>query len=166
MSSDQDEQAKKNVEFRLEVHNAHLIRRAHQRATVLFQRKMGYSGLTPTQLAVVWMLDRKPNLPQNELGKLTAIDTATLSAMIRRLEKSGLLSRVPSETDQRVMLVQLTEKGSAIAKELVPLSMEHSAELLDPIPEAERKRFVELLTLVGQNDFAEVDQKPEERKET
>lgn len=155
------EQKTGNVEFRLDVHNAHLIRRAHQRATVLFQRKMGNHGLTPTQLAVVGTLYRTPNLPQNELGRLTAIDTATLSAMIRRLEKSDLLSRVPAQRDQRVMLVKLTDKGTQIARELVPLSMALSAELLDPIPEAERGRFIELLTLIGQTNIEEPATKPE-----
>lgn len=147
------------VEFELDVHNAHLIRRAHQRATVLFQRIMGHSGLTPTQLAVMGTLELTPNLPQNELGRKTAIDTATLSSMIRRLEKAGFLTRVPSPTDQRVQLVQLTDAGSALAREMMPVSMRLSQELLAPIPEDERERFVELLTLIG-DDTAEPTKGP------
>lgn len=137
------------TEFELELHNAHLIRRAHQRATVMFQKMMGESGLTPTQLAVLGTLFRFPDLSQNKLARRTAIDSATLSSMLRRLATAGLLERVPSREDQRVQHVRLTEKGRAVTQPLVPVSMQLSAALLDPIPAAERERFVELLQLIG-----------------
>jgi len=136
----------------LEIHNAHLIRRAHQRATAIFQRMLGHSGLTSIQLAVLGTLDRTPELPQNELGRRTAIDSATLSMMLRRLASSGLLDRVASDSDQRVQLVRLTPKGQALTRRLAPVSMDLSAALLDPIPTAERARFVELLQLIGGED--------------
>tara|TARA_R110002020_G_scaffold53338_6_gene149316 strand:+ start:18628 stop:19122 length:495 start_codon:yes stop_codon:yes gene_type:complete len=137
------------VDFELEIHNAHLIRRAHQRATVMFQQMLGQYKLTPTQLAVLGTLDRSPDLPQNELSRRTAIDTATLSSMLRRLEAAGLIERVSSSLDQRVQLVRLSDQGRELTRPMVPISMQLSAALLDPIPAAERARFVELLTLVG-----------------
>jgi DNA-binding MarR family transcriptional regulator len=139
------------TELALEVHNAHLIRRAHQRATGMFQQMMGDSGLTPTQLAVLGTLDRCPDLSQNDLAGRTAIDTATLSTMLRRLAKAGLLERVPSRDDQRVHLVRLTEAGRAVTRPLVPVSMQLSAALIDPVPPGERARFVELLALIGRD---------------
>lgn len=137
------------TEFALELHNAHLIRRAHQRATVIFQQMMGESGLTPTQLAVLGTLLRFPDLSQNDLARRTAIDSATLSSMLRRLATAGLLERVSSREDQRVQHVRLTEKGHRVTRSLVPVSMQLSAALLDPIPAAERERFAELLQLIG-----------------
>ena len=142
-------EAAPDVEFALEVHNAHLIRRAHQRATAMFQKMLGDRRLTPTQLAVLGTLDRFPDQPQYELGRRTAIDTATLSSMIRRLEVAGLVERVSSPQDQRMQLVRLSDRGRAMTRSMVPISMRLSAKLLDPIPPAERARFVELLTLVG-----------------
>lgn len=139
-------------DFPLEVHNAHLIRRAHQRATTMFQQMMGDSSLTPTQLAVLGTLAREPDLSQIKLAKRTAIDSATLSSMLRRLAAANLLERVPSPHDQRVQLVRLTEWGWVITQPLIPKSMALSASLLDPIPEAERARFVELLQLIGRDD--------------
>lgn len=141
-----------DCDFPLEVHNAHLIRRAHQRATTMFQQMMGDKGLTPTQLAVLGTLNRYPDLAQNELGRRTAIDTATLSTMLRRLTTAGLLERVVSQQDQRVQLVRLTKAGQVLTRSLVPISMALSAALLNPIPKAERSRFVELLQLIGQDD--------------
>lgn len=140
------------AEFRLEAHNAHLIRRAHQRATTMFQKMMGDSGLTPTQIAVLGTLDRCPDISQNELGGLAAIDTATLSSMLRRLSAQGLIERVASTEDQRKQLVRLTQRGREVTRPLLPLSMQLSAALLDPIPPDERARFVELLGLIGRDD--------------
>lgn len=139
-------------DFPLDLHNAHLIRRAHQRATTMFQQMMGDSGLTPPQLAVLGTLAHHPDLPQTELGRRTAIDTATLSTMLRRLTAAGLLCRVASDLDQRVQLVRLTDRGRALTHSLIPISMQLSAALLDPIPPAERARFVELLQLVARDD--------------
>lgn len=138
--------------FSLATHNAHLIRRAHQRASTMFQERMGDSGLTPTQLAVLGTLDRYSDLSQTELSRRTAIDTATLSTMLRRLVAAGLIERVPSKSDQRVQLVHLTDRGQAVTRPLVPVSMALSAALLDPIPPAERARFVELLQRIARDD--------------
>ncbi|MCY0096987.1 MarR family winged helix-turn-helix transcriptional regulator [Hoeflea ulvae] len=155
-------EALKTVDFSLEVHNAHLIRRAHQRATVMFQQMLGSHKLTPTQLAVLGTLDRSPDLPQNELSRRTAIDTATLSSMLRRLEAAGLIERVPSSPDQRVQLVRLSDQGREVTRPMIPISMQLSAALLDPVPAAERARFVELLTLVG----ADPDSAPQTKDKT
>lgn len=146
--------ASEAAEFPLNVHNAHLIRRAHQRATALFQQMLGANKVTPTQLAVLGTLHDCPDLPQNELGRRTAIDTATLSSMLRRLEAAGLIERLPSPQDQRVQLVRLSAEGRALTAPLIPISMQLSAAVLEPIPPAERARFVELLTLVGDDPDA------------
>ncbi|WP_309084909.1 MarR family winged helix-turn-helix transcriptional regulator [Chelativorans sp.] len=132
----------------LEKHNAHLIRLAHQRGTALFQKAFENYSITPTQVAVLATLLRHGNMPQNQLGKITAIDTATLSPLLRRLQLMGLTRRKQSEQDQRVNLVGLTVKGVEFTLEVLPISQAVSEEVVAPLKPRDRKRFIELLKLI------------------
>ena len=56
----------------------------------------------------------KAPLAQIELASRVGVEGATMVAMLDRLEKSGLVARVPSETDRRVKLVRLTPAGTKL----------------------------------------------------
>ncbi|MDX1205913.1 MarR family transcriptional regulator [Sinorhizobium medicae] len=137
------------IGYRLEAHNAHLIRLAHQRATSLFQKAFENYTITPTQVAILATLLRHGDLSQINLGRLTAIDTATLSAMMRRLQDNGFIERIPSEQDQRVNLVRLTARGIEFTLEVLPISQKVSDEVLAPLKSRDRERFIEMLKLLG-----------------
>lgn len=137
--------------FALDRHTAHLIRRAHQRATSLFQKAFEGLGVTPPQFAILATLLRHGALSQIALGRLTAIDTATLSTMLRRLSAMGYVDRRPSEEDQRVNLVDLTDAGAAFTVSGLRLSQEVSDRVLDPLDPAERAGFVAALDRIGRD---------------
>ncbi|MDX3926160.1 MAG: MarR family transcriptional regulator [Shinella sp.] len=137
------------IGYRLEAHNAHLIRLAHQRATALFQKAFEDYAITPTQVAILATLLRYGEMSQINLGRLTAIDTATLSPMMRRLQGFGLIERIPLEQDQRVNLVRLTPKGVDFTLEVLPRSQQLSEDVLAPLKPRDRKRFIEMLKLLG-----------------
>src|SRR5947209_4349273 len=59
--------------YDLPSHPAHMIRRAHQRATFYFQQVMNGKDLTPTQQAALATLLKHGELSQNLLGRLTAM---------------------------------------------------------------------------------------------
>lgn len=134
--------------YLLEHHNAHLIRLAHQRATAIFQKAFESYSITPTQVAVLATLLRHGDLSQNQLGRITAIDTATLSPLLRRLQLMGLILREQSKHDQRVNLARLTRKGVEFTLEVLPISQAVSEQVLAPLKPRDRKRFVELLKLI------------------
>ena len=49
-----------------------------------------------------------------ELANRVGVEGPTMVAMLDRLEKSGLIVRVPSDTDRRVKLVRLTPAGAKL----------------------------------------------------
>ena len=134
--------------FRLETHNAYLIRLAHQRATQIFQTLFHGHAITPTQFTVLATLVRFGEMSQNRLSKLTGIDTATLSPMVSRLEQFGHVRRTPSKTDQRVNLIGLTASGARFTLELLPVSKQVSDMVLAPLKPRDRARFVALLAQI------------------
>ncbi len=137
------------IGFALEDHNAHLVRLVHQRATALFQQAFDGQAITPTQLAILSTLIRHGALSQIALGRITAIDTATLSTMLRRLQEMGMVERNASETDQRVNLIRLSPMGEEETLRMLPISLGVSEQVLAPLKPKDRERFVAALRLLA-----------------
>ncbi len=78
--------------YRLEAQVGHLLRRAHQRASATFLKHIGDPQITPTQFAALVKLADEGELGQNHLGRLTAMDPATIQGVIRRLKARALIA--------------------------------------------------------------------------
>ncbi len=98
-------------QYDLDAQVGFLIRRAQQRHIAIFQRIMGDDGPTPTQFAALAKLLAEGAISQNLLGRMTAMDPATIKGVIARLEERGLVERVPDPDDQRRVRVSLTAHG-------------------------------------------------------
>lgn len=66
---------------------------------------------TRGQGRVLAMLKIQPEISSKDLAYLLGIRQQSLNELLNKLEKKGYVTRVPSETDRRVMLVRLTEQG-------------------------------------------------------
>ncbi|MEU7149960.1 MarR family transcriptional regulator [Streptomyces sp. NPDC045470] len=84
------------------------------------------AGLTDTQTDVLWRLSRGQEMTARHLADRLQCDASTATSMIDRLEKRGLVRRVPHPTDRRAKLVQLTDEGCALRDRVVRHSAEHS----------------------------------------
>ena len=89
-----------------------VLRQAHQRHTTIFASLM-IDGMTPTQWAALAKLKEIGPSSQNLLGRLTAMDAATIKGVIDRLSKRGFTRTKPDPVDGRRLLVTLTDKGAA-----------------------------------------------------
>ncbi len=133
-------------------HAAHIIRRAHQRATMRFQEVMGEHDLTPTQMAALATIMKHGELSQNQLGRLTAMDPSTISIVIRKLLKHGLVQRYASPEDQRLTIIRLTKAGVDYAAPLLAKSVEVGRRVLAPLKPSERALFMEMLHRVADGE--------------
>jgi DNA-binding MarR family transcriptional regulator len=131
--------------YRVEDQVGHLLRRAHQRATAIFLEHIGVAELTPTQFAALVKLRDEGRLSQNHLGRLTAMDRATILGVIRRLAERGLIARAPDPDDKRRAVLSLTPKGAALIARVVPNGFIVSNAILSPLAPAERRKFLALL---------------------
>lgn len=129
----------------LDAQVGHLLRRAHQRATSLFMEGIGASQLTPMQFAALVRLHQMGDLSQNHLGRLTAMDPATIQGVIRRLADRGLIERQPDTNDRRRMVLSLSDKGRALVEGLYPQGRAISADILSPLTPEEQTQFLSLL---------------------
>jgi MarR family transcriptional regulator, organic hydroperoxide resistance regulator len=72
-------------------------------------------GLTGPQLWALKTLQREGRLSAGQLARALAVHQSSLSILIDRLEKRGLVSRVRSRGDGRFVLVEMTKRGLALS---------------------------------------------------
>lgn len=131
--------------YQLEAQAGHLMRRAHQRHAAIFQDGMGDLQLTPTQFAALVKILDVGQVSQNQLGRLTAMDPATIQGVIQRLEERKLIERQPDPSDRRRAILRLTRDGSEIVAEAIQRARKITEATLAPLNETERRSFLALL---------------------
>lgn len=119
------------------------MRRAYQRHVAIFSRLV--DDVTPTQLAVLARLYEKGPLSQNKLGRLTAMDSATIKGVVERLRGKGLTLSRPDPKDQRLRLVELTSEGRTLFRKAHEQALRARSETLAPLTDAEAAHFESLL---------------------
>lgn len=143
--------------YDLPSHPAHLVRRVHQRATLCFQQVMAGETLSPTQFGALATILKLGEVSQNHLGRLTAMDPSTISLVIRKLLKEGLVARSSSDADQRLTILALTPKGKRYTIERLARSVEVGERLLAPLNQAERAMLLDLLGRIAGGDGEPAD---------
>lgn len=68
-------------------------------------------GIYPGQHALLWFLNKEDGTNQKELADKLKIKPSTITVMLGRMEKAGLLERRQDSKDQRISRVYITEKG-------------------------------------------------------
>ena len=83
-------------------------------------------GITYPQYLVLMVLWEKDNQPVNDIARRLLLETNTVTPLIQRMEKLGILSRKQGDKDHRQQIVSLTPNGKAMeqkAYELIPPAM-------------------------------------------
>ena len=121
-----------------------ILRQVWQRHTAIFARDIG-TNLTPTQWAALSKLAETGPCSQNQLGRLTAMDVATIKGVIDRLTARGLTETSSDPEDGRRLLVSLTRAGQQLAEKVAPNAVAITRETLGPLDAKERETLMALL---------------------
>ena len=77
-------------------------------------------GLTESQFGVLEVLHHLGPLCQKEIAEKLLVSGGNITMVIDNLEKSGLVSRVRSDSDRRYYNIKLTKKGDELIKRIFP----------------------------------------------
>jgi DNA-binding MarR family transcriptional regulator len=121
-----------------------VLRQVQQRHTTIFATEM-IESLTPTQWAALAKLWECGTCSQNHLGRLTAMDAATIKGVIDRLTGRGFTTIRPDPRDARRLLVSLTPTGSDLYDRAAPIAALITQKTLEPLDVYERSTLVGLL---------------------
>ncbi|ESR23081.1 MarR family winged helix-turn-helix transcriptional regulator [Lutibaculum baratangense] len=121
-----------------------LLRQVQQRHTALFAETFE-NDLTPTQWAVLAKLAEIGECSQNLLGRLTAMDVATIKGVVHRLQLRAFLASRPDPDDRRRLLISLSPEGRAYFEERSARAFAVTEATLAPLSPQQRKTLIELL---------------------
>lgn len=97
-------------------------------------------GITHPQYLVLLALWEKEPRTLSELSELLLLDSATLSPLVKRLERAELIVRARATHDERSLAIELTEKGRALREKALDVPPHIVDKLGLPVEELERTR--------------------------
>jgi DNA-binding MarR family transcriptional regulator len=121
-------------------------------SNMVTQRAMAELGITSTQASILFMVASGKCLLAAELAREYGIDASAVTRLIDRLEKRGLLTRVRSSEDRRVVRLALTAEGCAIAARLPAIFNDVTGKLLSGFTPEETGFLKSLLRRVLANN--------------
>jgi DNA-binding MarR family transcriptional regulator len=121
-----------------------ILRQVSQRHAMIFARDIG-ADLTTAQWAAMSKLAETGPCSQNQLGRLTAMDVATIKGVIDRLTARGLTETSADPEDGRRLRVSLTRAGQQLVEKVASNALAISRETLAPLDPREREVFMALL---------------------
>src|SRR3954463_11733527 len=77
----------------------------------VYRKLLRKLDLTYSQYIVMLVLWERDGLTVSEIGERLFLDSATLTPLLKRMELSGLLTRLHAENDERQVIVSLTKQG-------------------------------------------------------
>jgi DNA-binding MarR family transcriptional regulator len=132
-------------DYRVEAQAGYLLRRANQRHTAIFADGMAEVDLTPTQFTALVKVVELGQVTQNHLGRLAAMDPATIQGVVRRLIDRDLVTRAADPLDRRTIVLAPTPAGAALAARAVVAARRITEATLDPLTPEERSQLLSLL---------------------
>jgi MarR family transcriptional regulator, organic hydroperoxide resistance regulator len=107
------------------------------------------ANLTGPQLTVVKLLETIGDLSLSELSDRIRAQNSTVTGIVDRMEREGLVQRVRSTEDRRVIRIRLTAKGAKLAAEVPVEPMEILRGALGGLSGVETRELLRLMTKVA-----------------
>lgn len=108
------------------------------------------SGLSPAQMHAVEIIGHHEKLRMKELAEKMGITTGTLTVMVDRLGREGLVTRQPHPTDRRSYVIVLTERGREQFEEHHQMHCLLTAEITASFDDDEMDRLKDYLARLVQ----------------
>ncbi|MCF3934968.1 MarR family transcriptional regulator [Acuticoccus sp. M5D2P5] len=127
----------------------HLLRKAYQRHTAIFQKLSPDPQMTSVQLCVLCALAEQGPASLTTLGRATAVDPATMRGVVERLRDRGFVALSPDQADRRKVLVSLTDIGAESVARSVANAGEITRLTLQGLSVAEQVALTYLLKKIS-----------------
>jgi MarR family transcriptional regulator, lower aerobic nicotinate degradation pathway regulator len=107
----------------------------------------GEDDLSPIQTRLLGVLrDREPTM--NELGRHLGLDKSSITGLVSRAQRRGLLARTVSEIDRRVVRVSITDAGRDLVERVAERFAERVEDLVGVLAASDRQDFSRLASRI------------------
>ncbi|MDW0115911.1 MarR family transcriptional regulator [Sporosarcina thermotolerans] len=105
--------------------------------------------LNPTEFAVLELLHHKGRQPIQKIGQKILLRSGSMTYVVDKLEKKGLLERVFCQEDKRVTYMSITPAGKELIERIFPSHEEKIQDLMSVLSKEEQETAIELLKKLG-----------------
>lgn len=106
-------------------------------------------GLASAEFMVLEVLYHRTRIPLQQIGEKILVTSGSITYNIDKLEKKGLLKRVPCSEDRRVTYAEITDAGRELFDEIFPRHVASIHDLMGGLNKVEKKQAIELLKKLG-----------------
>lgn len=116
-------------------------------------------GLTGPQLSVLKILEATGDLSLTELSERMSAKNSTITGIVDRMERDGLVVRDRSSTDRRVVLIRATAKGKELARSVPVSAMELLTSALASLDGHDRQELTRIVLALAEHVRSEIEQR-------
>ncbi|WP_026824529.1 MULTISPECIES: MarR family winged helix-turn-helix transcriptional regulator [Exiguobacterium] len=107
--------------------------------------------LNSTEFGVLSVLYKRGDTPLQQIGDQILITSGSVTYVIDKLEKRGLIERIACPSDRRVTYASLTDDGQTLMDVVYPQHIEIFKDIYGPLSDEETEQLITLLKRVGYN---------------
>ena len=122
--------------------------KAHER---MAGERLKQMGLYLGQEMILLALQKEDGMTQSQLAARNNVDLSTITKVVQRMERAGLVSRRADLEDARISRVYLTQQGRSLCEPSWQMWLDLEKQLNQGLTEAERVLLYRLLATVAQN---------------
>lgn len=138
----------------------YLMNRIARQFAQLLGERLRPLGLMPAQFPILLALWQRDGQSQHELVAGANLRQATIANTLARMERDGLIRRVPNPADARSRLITLTERSRQLQEAATDIALGINQEALSALDDTEREHFVEAMQRIVTRQQQMLDGKP------
>lgn len=112
---------------------------------LLMQRRLAEHGMHIGQAFSLTMLAHHDGITQSELAEHLNVSRPTVTVMLQKMEKAGLILRAVDEVDQRCTRIHVTGAGKELHRRFKAVTDDLIAETIGPLAEKDQRELARLL---------------------
>lgn len=109
------------------------------------QKLLEEQGVYPGQPPLLFALHKEDGQSHKQLAEALSIQPATVTMMVKRMAKAGLIERKQDQQDQRVYRVYLTQEGERIRKKVALTMQDIENDCFGTLSKEEKETLYQLL---------------------
>jgi DNA-binding MarR family transcriptional regulator len=128
-----------------------ILNRAARSMKRTLEARLATYGITATQYVILAHLAKKDGLSQTQLGSTLYFDNPTVTGVIDRMERDGLVERRRAPKDRRVINIFLSAKATGILSEINSIAEEVNDRALAAYSARQKSELIEMLNTIWKN---------------
>jgi DNA-binding MarR family transcriptional regulator len=126
-----------------------LLRQTHTAVNKVAEVRLAKKGLTPEKAAVLWACRDYPDVvTPAEIARLVFREAQTIAGLLNRMEREGLIKRIPKRKGRPYTQVKLTPKGEELVDPGIQVLRRLIESLTEDMPDKERERLIKSLAAI------------------